>query len=109
MGIPVAIGSDCPVLVPDPCYGLYAITQRKAIDGSDLGRDECLTMDQALRAYTKAGAYMTFEENIKGTIERGKLADFAVLNYDPYTLDGEEILKFAAEMTVLGGKIVFEK
>ena len=109
MGIPVAIGSDCPVLVPDPCYGLYAITQRKAIDGSDLGVDECITMAQALHAYTSAGAYMTFEENIKGSIERGKLADLTVLNCDPFTLEGEEILKFGAEMTVLGGKIVYEK
>ncbi len=108
MGIPVAIGSDCPVLVPDPCFGIYAATQRKAIDGFDLGQGECISMDQALSAYTKAGAYMTFEENIKGTIERGKLADFAVLNYDPYTLSGKDILKLDAEMTVLGGDIIYE-
>lgn len=108
MGIPVSIGSDCPIESCHPKYGMYAATVRRTIADQDCGRDECLSMEQALYAFTMAGAHHTFEEQKKGSITPGKLADFAVLDCNPLKTQPEEILNMKVLMTVLGGKIVYE-
>lgn len=108
MGIPVSIGSDCPIESCHPKYGIYAATARRTIANQDCGRRECLSMEQALRAFTVAGAHHTFEEHKKGTITPGKLADFAVLNLNPCQTQPEDILQMEVLMTVLGGTIVYE-
>jgi hypothetical protein len=64
-------------------------------------------MREALRAYTVRGAWLTREENDKGTLEPGKLADFIVLSADPLALAGEDILELAVLETWLGGQRVF--
>jgi predicted amidohydrolase YtcJ len=67
-----------------------------------------LTRDEALRAATTAGAWLTFEEHEKGTLEPGKLADLAVLSADPLTVDESRLTEIVAELTVVGGRAVFE-
>lgn len=108
MGIPVSIGSDCPVEHCHPKYGIYAATARKTIANQDCGRRECLSMEQALYAFTMGGARHTFEEGKKGSITPGKLADFTVLDMNPLMVQPEEILEMNALMTILGGRIVYE-
>ena len=107
-GIPVSIGSDCPVEHCHPKYGIYGAVVRKTIAGQDCGRAECLSMEQALYAMTMGGAHHTFEENIKGSITPGKLADFAVLDLNPLEIHPEDILNMNVLMTILGGKTVYE-
>ena len=108
MGIPVSIGSDCPIESCHPKYGLYGATVRRTIVGQDCGRGECLPMEQALYAFTMAGAHHTFEETKKGSITPGQLADFAVLSLNPLEIPPENILEMEVLMTVLGGKIVYQ-
>ena len=66
-----------------------------------------MSRELALRTYTINGAYAAFEEDIKGSIEIGKLADFTILNKDIMTIEEDEILETIVEMTIIGGKIVF--
>jgi hypothetical protein len=68
-----------------------------------------LTREEALRAATTAGAWLTFEEDEKGTLEPGKLADMAVLSGDPLTVDESRIAEIVAEVTIVGGRVVFER
>lgn len=106
-GLTVSAGSDRPVISGHPKYSIFAMTQRDTITGQDCGKEECISMEQALYAYTMAGAYQTFDENKKGSIEPGKLADLVMLNMDPTQKTPHEILDMEVLMTVLGGKIVY--
>jgi hypothetical protein len=104
-GIHVAISSD--ILPIGPTVGLYAAVTRRGMSGRVLGPDERIGMAEALRAYTARGAWLTREENDKGTLEPGKLADFIVLSADPLMLAGEDILELAVLETWLGGQRLF--
>jgi hypothetical protein len=104
-GIHVAISSD--ILPIGPPVGLYAAVTRRGMSGRVLGPAERIGMTEALRGYTAAGAWLTREENEKGTLEPGKLADFIVLSTDPLTLSGDEILNLLVLETWLGGERVF--
>ncbi|MDR1572873.1 MAG: amidohydrolase [Clostridiales Family XIII bacterium] len=108
-GIVVANGSDTPVTAPDPSVILYASIVRKSANGLSCGEKERITAAEAVYSYTAAGAYFTFDEHRKGTLEAGKLADIVVTNIDPTTVDDEpeRILEMKAEQTILGGKTVF--
>lgn len=77
--------------------------------GQSLLPGERVSQSQALWMYTGASAYACFEENIKGTIAPGKLADLIVLNRDPTEMTPEEIKDLEVEMTVIGGGIVWRK
>ena len=70
---------------------------------------EAISRLEALRAYTIAGTRLTREERLKGTIEAGKLADLAVLDRDYFTVPEEEIKDIRVDMTVVGGKVVWER
>lgn len=107
-GIVVSAGSDRPVIHGHPKYSLFAMTQRETISGLDCGHGERLTAEQALYAYTVAGAYQSFEEHKKGSIEAGKLADFVLLSLDPTAVPPQALLNMEILMTVLGGRIVYE-
>ena len=71
--------------------------------------EQCLTVEEAVRCFTAGGAYASFEENERGTLSVGKLADFVVLSRDIFTIDPAEIGSTEVEMTVVDGEIAFEK
>ena len=105
-GAIVVGSSDRPVIDGNPTYSLYTAVTRKTDSGDNVGTAECVSVAEALRMNTLAGAYATFEENIKGSVEAGKLADLIVLSADPEKIDPEELLNLKVEMTMLGGKVV---
>jgi predicted amidohydrolase YtcJ len=105
-GITVAISSD--ILPIGPLVGIYAAVTRKGMTGTVYGLDEAITMAEAIRAYTALGAYLNFEEEIKGTLEAGKLADMVLLSEDLLTIDPERIMGVAVEKTWIGGELVHE-
>ena len=111
-GAPLAFGSDWPVVPLDPLLGIYAAVTRATLDGKHPDGwflEERLTVGEALRAYTAGGAFAAFEENQKGTIERGKLADLVVLSDDVFKLPAEKIQYTYVTMTVVGGRVVYQK
>jgi len=108
-GVPIALGSDLPAEVDfQPLLNIYyAVTRKnKAGDQGPLNPQECLTVEQALRAYTLGSAYAEFMEDKKGSIEVGKLADFAVLSRDPLSVEPAALKDVQVEMTIVGGRIV---
>ena len=106
-GVFVALSSD--ILPIGPMVGIYAAVTRKGASGAVYAPDERLTIEEAIRGYTRNGAYITFEEDIKGTLEPGKLADMIVLSDDLLTIDPERILDVLVEKTIVGGRVVFER
>ena len=106
-GIKFAFGSDnLPI---GPMVGIYAAVTRKGADGKVLGADEAISRQLAIRLYTKDAAYLAWDEKKKGSIEPGKFADMIVLDRDPLTVPAEELLKTKVDITIVGGKIVFER
>jgi predicted amidohydrolase YtcJ len=71
--------------------------------------EERVSVEEALRMYTVNGAYASFEENIKGSIEVGKIADITVLSSDPQTVQPDKISAITVEMTILGGQVINTK
>jgi hypothetical protein len=112
-GARLAFGSDWPVAPLDPLLGIDAAVNRRTLDGKHPGGwfpEQKITVKESIEAYTLSSAYAGFEEKDRGSISAGKLADFAVLSRD--ILDPKEIDKIAdtqVVLTVVGGKIVFEK
>jgi predicted amidohydrolase YtcJ len=108
-GIVVATGSDFPVAAIDPKPIIRAAIVRKSVGGLSCGEKERITAQEVMYSYTAAGAYLTFDENRKGTLEKGKLADIVVTNIDPTAVDDdpERIMEMKVERTILGGKTVF--
>ena len=106
-GVTVAISSD--ILPIGPMVGLYAAVTRKGMSGQVYGPDEIITIEEAIRAYTLTGAYLNFEEDVKGSLEPGKFADMIVLSDDVLTIDPEHIMDIEVEQTYINGKLVYEK
>ncbi len=102
-GIRVSGGSDCPMEQISPFSGIQAAVTRQFFP------EEQITVDDALRMYTVNAAYASFDENIKGSIEEGKLADLTVISNDPRTTPPSQIENIKVKMTILGGKIVYPK
>jgi predicted amidohydrolase YtcJ len=109
LGVPVAGHSDYPVSAADPLLRIQDMVTRRSAEGKVYGPKQRTTVEQALRVWTLGGAYASFEEDVKGSIERGKLADFVVLSADPTRVDAERIKDIAVERTVIGGKVVFTR
>jgi predicted amidohydrolase YtcJ len=105
-GVPVALSSDSPVTTYNPFIGIYSAVTRKTVYGRQLGADEAISRETALRLYTKDAAWVTFEDDIKGTLEPGKLADIAVLDRDLFSVSEEEIREITSVLTLLGGDVV---
>lgn len=107
-----ANSSDCtgsqPTLV-SPWVGVAAMLTRTNRDGVVLDASESVTLTEALRSYTVGSAYAGFEENVKGTIEVGKLADVAVLAADPYSVAPEELASLRTDMTIIGGEVRYRR
>jgi predicted amidohydrolase YtcJ len=111
-GAKIVNGTDAPVepLNPIPCF--YASVTRKTLKAEPAGGyepNEKMTREQALRSYTLDAAYGSFEEKVKGSIETGKLADFTILDQDIMTVQEDSILNTTVAMTIVGGKVVYEK
>lgn len=104
--------SDSPVDPFDPFYGIWSVVCRRAADGhpADGWRpEECIGVYDALCMYTKNAAYASFEENLKGTLEPGKLADFVVASEDLFRIDPFCIKDVIALSTYLGGEEVYRR
>ncbi|HMM70306.1 MAG TPA: amidohydrolase family protein, partial [Gudongella oleilytica] len=111
-GVRMCISSDCPVDSLDPMDSLYVATTRKDYSGypeDGWYPEEKLTMDQAVYSFTMGSAYASFEENIKGSIEPGKLADVVVLSGDPFEAYEQDIRRIKPVMTIMNGTIRYEK
>jgi predicted amidohydrolase YtcJ len=105
LGIPVGLGNDnLPI---GPLYSLYGAVTRKGKSGRVYGADEAVSIEDAIRGYTRGSAYVTFDETIKGSLEPGMLADLVVLSEDILTIDPERILEIEVETTVVGGEILW--
>ncbi len=93
----------------NPLTSFYASVTRKLPDGTIFYPDQRMTRQEALRSYTINNAYAAFEEDIKGSISVGKLADITVLSGDIMTIPDEEILDTEVLYTIVGGKIMYHK
>lgn len=101
-GAVLAWGTDWPVSPLNPMENLYQLVTRYY-------KEERLTMAEAIKYYTYGSAYASHEEEIKGTLEKGKLADMVVLSRDLFTIPSREILQTEVLCTILGGKIIYQK
>jgi predicted amidohydrolase YtcJ len=134
-GVVIPAGSDFPVESPNPFFGIYAACTRQDKNGIPKNIDdvrkyfqspsennadttafdngwyasEKMTREEAIRGFTTWAAYAAFEENLKGSLERGKLADFIVISKDIFRCPAIEIPAIQVESTVLGGRVVFTR
>ncbi len=107
-GVTVAAGSDSPVAGNEPLTGICAAVTRQAADGRVVAPDERVTPAQAIAMYTIHAAYASFDEQVKGSVTPGKLADLALLSDDPTRVAPERIREIKVMMTMIGGEIVFQ-
>ena len=108
-GIIAPLSSDAPVIHPNPMHGIYSAITRKTKAGKFVSKGEEVTVKEAIRAYTLYGAYASFEEDIKGSVEVGKLADLAVLSQDVLNAAPEEILRIDVDMTMVDGEFAYRR
>ncbi len=110
-GIRMASGSDYPNNSPDPWVGMYAMRTRvHEISGEAYGVEQTIPLIEALKTFTINGAYLTYDEEIRGSLEAGKLADLVILDADLLNATDEELLDMAAKVlvTMVGGRIVYQ-
>ena len=111
-GSVMTFGSDWPVAPLNPMDGVYAAVTRETLDGGHPGGwvpKEKISVEQALKAYTSANAYAFGEEDVSGTLEAGKRADFVILSADPRAVDPLKLRDIQTEQTVINGQIVFTR
>ncbi len=112
MGIHVSFGTDCPVEDLNPLNCIYCAVTRKDLNGYPEGGfnpSEKISVYEAVYNYTAGSAYASFEENIKGKLEEGMLADIVVLGEDIFEIDEEKIKDVKVDMTIVDGKIVYKR
>jgi predicted amidohydrolase YtcJ len=111
-GAVLVCGSDFPVEGVSPLWGIYAAVTREDRAGWPEGGwhpEECLSREEAVRGFTTNAAYAEFTEHVKGTIERGNLADFTVFDRDILEIPAEELLVTQVTYTIVGGEVVFDR
>jgi predicted amidohydrolase YtcJ len=111
-GAHVALGSDWYVAPADPIAGIYAAVTRRTLDGRNPGGwapGQKITVEQALRGYTLEGAYASFEEDRKGMIRAGMLADMALIDRDLTAIPPETIREAKVLKTIVGGRVVYSR
>ncbi len=111
-GIPVAFGTDWYVEPLDPRLGLFAAVTRETVEGGPKDGflpEERIPLDAAIDLYTRGSAYAEFADDRKGTLEPGKLADLAVFAADLFKLEAKKILTTPVDLTMVGGRVVFER
>lgn len=108
-GLPLVLSSDAPVCPPHPMEAIYAAVTRRTLANDTLGTaDQCLTVEQALRAHTLNAAASIHREHAVGSLEAGKFADFVVLSADPVIVPVDELLTITPTQTWVNGTPVFE-
>jgi len=108
-GAVIANGTDAPVEAVDAIPGFYAAVTRKTKTGEAFFPDQKMTREEALKSYTLNGAYAAFEENLKGSLSVGKLADVTVFTKDIMSCPEDEIPTARIAMTIVGGKVLFKQ
>ena len=108
-GAVVTNGTDAPVELINPLESFYASVTRRLPSGVTFFPEQCMTRAEALRSYTLDAAYAAFEEDLKGSLSSGKLADIVVLSRDILNCPEEEILQAKVDYTIVGGKVRFER
>jgi len=111
-GVLLACSSDWTVAPLDPLTGIYAALTRQTTDGKNPQGwipEEKISLEEAVKGYTLNGAYAEFSENIKGSVEKGKLADLVVLSQNIFKIPPEEIKKTEVKMTIFNGKIIYKR
>jgi predicted amidohydrolase YtcJ len=110
-GAVLAFGSDWFVAPLNPIAGVYAAVTRRTFDNKNPAGwipEQKISVEEAVRAYTVGSAFAEFQENVKGTIAPGKLADFVILSDDIFSTNPNDIEKTRVVMTVVNGRIVYE-
>ena len=111
-GATLAFGSDWPVAPLDAVMGIYAAATRRTLDGKTPGGwtpEQRITVAQAVHAYTVNSAFAEHQENVKGSIEPGKLADLVILSDDIFSIPAEKIQDTKVDMTIFDGRVIFER
>jgi predicted amidohydrolase YtcJ len=106
-GAVIANGTDAPVEDVDPIASFYASVTRRLADGSTFYPDQRMSREEALRSYTRNAAYAAFQEESKGSLAVGKLADVTVLSKDILTVPDDEIRSARVDYTIVGGKVLY--
>ncbi|MFZ3578713.1 amidohydrolase, partial [Virgibacillus sp. DJP39] len=107
-GIIPAVGSDSPITDFNPLVGIWSAVTRLSKGKVEVGPEQKVSVAEAIKLYTYNGAYASFEENSKGSLEKGKLADLVVLDRDILEICKMEIKNTKVDMTVIDGKFVYQ-
>ena len=108
-GIVAAGSSDAPVTDYNPLLGIHTAVNRKSQFGVEIGTNQSISVLEAIKLYTWNGAYASFEEDIKGSLEVGKLADLVILNDSILKAEPDRIKDLKVETTIIDGEIVYQK
>ena len=108
-GVKVAAHSDHSASPFPPLMGIHALVNRRTAKGVPVGENQKITVMEAIRLYTINAAYHSFDEEVMGSIEVGKYADFVVLGEDILTVPPERIINVPIDMTIVGGRIVSQR
>ena len=107
-GVNIALATDnVPTTLFYPIW--HVVSRWNMVSNDRIAPEQAISREEALRCGTMGGAYLTFEEDRKGSLEEGKLADMAILSTDPLTCTEEEIKDIVADITIVGGKVVYER
>jgi predicted amidohydrolase YtcJ len=109
-GATLAFGTDWTVAPLNPILSIYAAVTRRTLDGKNPNGwipEQKISVEEAVHAYTVGSAYAEFQENVKGTITPGKLADMVIISEDIFKIDPKEIEKVKVVMTIMDGRVVF--
>ena len=107
-GIPVAPASDYPPGPFEPMMAIQSMVTRQDTQGRTWGPSQRISVSEAMRICTVHGAYASFEENTKGSLTAGKLADFVILDRDPHSVDPQSIVDIKVVRTVMGGRTTYQ-
>ena len=110
-GATLAFGTDWTVAPLDPMLSVYAAVTRRTLDGKNPNGwvpEQKISVEEAVRAYTIGSAYAEFQDQVKGTITPGKLADLVVLSQDIFTIDPKEIEKAKVVLTIMDGRVIYK-
>ena len=108
----LAFGTDWTVAPLNPILTVYAAVTRRTIDGKNAKGwvpEQKISVEETVRAYTVGSAYAEFQDNVKGSITRGKLADLVLLSRDIFKIDPQEIENVKVVLTMVDGRVVYEE